>query len=136
MAQTILHMRVFFFRIMFLISIISFNFYLQAQSVVINEFLASNQNGIEDEDGDTSDWVELYNAGTETIDLSGYTLTDEADDWDQWIFPSVVMEPHSYLLIWASGKDRVDPSGLHANFKLNASGEYLGIYTSQNDIVD
>jgi len=101
---------------------------LLGQSIVINEILASNQTGITDEDMDTSDWIELYNLSNEAINLDGYTLTDESDDTDQWAFPAVMMEPAAYLLIWASGKDRVDSSELHTNFKLNASGEYVGLY--------
>lgn len=136
MAQKISHMRIFVFRLIFIICLISLDGYLQAQSVVINEFLASNQSGITDEDGDTSDWVELYNAGTSDINLLGYTLTDDADDPDQWVFPSVVLESHSYLLIWASGKDRVNPSALHANFRLDVSGEYIGLYAPDSSLCD
>ena len=48
-----------------------------AQSVIISEFQASNQNGIVDEDGDTSDWIELYNNDTVVANLAGWHLTDD-----------------------------------------------------------
>ena len=48
---------------------------IQSSAVVINEFLASNQNGLTDEDGDHSDWLELYNSGAVAIDLIGWSLT-------------------------------------------------------------
>ncbi len=89
-----------------------------------------------DEDDDTSDWIELFNAGSDSINLSGYMLTDESDEPGQWVFPSVVIHPDSFLLIWASGKNRQDSSYLHTNFKLNASGEYVGLYAPDSSLMD
>ncbi|HEY54086.1 MAG TPA: hypothetical protein G4N94_11575, partial [Caldilineae bacterium] len=100
--------------------------------IVINEFLASNDFGLQDEDGDSSDWLELYNAGDSAIDLSGWSLTDDPAEPQQWVFPDRVIESHAYLLIIASGKDRRsdDPAKeLHTNFKLSAGGEYLALFT-------
>ncbi len=121
--------------VMVLVSMIGEN-HLQAQDIVINEILASNQSGITDEDEDTSDWIELYNAGTETIDLLGYGITDDSTEWNKWIFPSVIMKPNTYFLIWASGKDRKDSMVLHTNFRLSAAGEYLGLFTPGNTKMD
>ncbi|MFC1502600.1 lamin tail domain-containing protein, partial [bacterium] len=109
---------------------------LWGQNIVINEILASNQTGITDKDGDTSDWIELYNPSKESINLAGYTLTDKSDNPDKWTFPAVVMESEAYLLVWASGKDRVDSSELHTNFRLSASGEYAGVYDPGGELVD
>ena len=75
------------------------------QSVRINEVVASNSNLI-DEDGDTPDWIELYNYGSEEISLSNWSLTDVLDDNNPWIFPDISMDAGEYLLIWASDKDR------------------------------
>ena len=44
--------------------------------VVISEFLAENNHGLTDEDGDASDWIELYNDGVASVDLAGWRLTD------------------------------------------------------------
>ena len=49
-----------------------------AQELLITEFLASNDDGLRDEDGDSSDWIELHNGGLEPIDLDGWPLTDSA----------------------------------------------------------
>jgi hypothetical protein len=102
---------------------------VRAQELVrINEFMAVNDIGLDDEDRDESDWIEIYNAGTETVDLLGWFLTDDNDDLTQWEFPQVMLGPDSYLIVFASGKDRRDPLGiLHTNFKLSGSGEYLGL---------
>lgn len=49
---------------------------------VINEFLAVNAGGLFDLNGNTSDWIEIYNAGDQSIDLDGWHLTDERDTID------------------------------------------------------
>ena len=98
-------------------------------SVVINEFLASNVEGLEDEDGDTSDWIELYNAGASAANLAGWSLCDDLSAPDQWIFPAISLPSHAFLVIFASGKNRRPLTGeLHTNFNLDAGGEYLGIF--------
>ncbi|MCA9235949.1 MAG: chitobiase/beta-hexosaminidase C-terminal domain-containing protein, partial [Planctomycetales bacterium] len=102
---------------------------LMAADVVISEFLASNSGGLEDGDGDSSDWIELYNTTGSAIDLEGYYLTDDAQSLTKWAFPAgVTIAPQSTLLVFASDKDGAGPLGeLHTNFKLSASGEYLGL---------
>ncbi len=101
------------------------------RDVRINEIMAANASGIRDEDGDTEDWIELYNGGTSAIDLTGWYLTDNILDLREWRFPAVSLQPNSYLVVWASQKDRTDPNGpLHTNFKLEKNGEYLALVFS------
>ena len=101
---------------------------LTAADVVISEFLASNISGITDEDGQNSDWIELTNVSGSPVNLDGWLLTDSATSTNRWEIPNVTIAPGDELLIFASGKDRSDPaSELHADFKLSASGEYLGL---------
>ena len=102
-------------------------------NIVINEFLASNQNtntGLRDEDFELNDWIELYNRGAATVSLAGWSLTDSADLPAQWRFPNVSISPGQYLIVFASGKDRTSPN-LHTDFTLNISGEYLGLYGAE-----
>jgi hypothetical protein len=100
----------------------------RAEALRITEFLALNDGIVVDEDGDPSDWLELYNETAGDVDLDGYYLTDDEDDLVQWRLPSVVMAPGQYLLVWASGKDRsVAGAPLHTNFRLSGSGEYLAL---------
>ncbi|MBI5383510.1 MAG: lamin tail domain-containing protein [Verrucomicrobia bacterium] len=97
--------------------------------VRINEFMADNGEGIRDEDGTRQDWIELYNAGGTPVDLSGWYLTDTTNTLTQWRIPNgITMPPNSYLLIWASGKDRTNNiAALHANFQLAKNGDFLGL---------
>ena len=102
----------------------------------INEFLAANDTANQDPQGDYDDWIELYNSGTETIDLTGYYLTDDLDDLTQWSFPQgTTIDGGDYLLIWAD-KDTLDnPSGIHSNFKLSAGGESIGLIESDGTTI-
>ncbi|MEZ6097410.1 MAG: CotH kinase family protein [Pirellulaceae bacterium] len=97
--------------------------------ILISELLASNSGGLRDGDGDTSDWIELYNTTDQAIDLHGYHLSDDISDLTKWTFPAdSVIAPHSTVLVFASGKDVAGLIGeLHANFRLNAAREYLGL---------
>ena len=95
---------------------------------IISEFMASNIGGLLDEDGDSSDWIEIYNPTPDDVDLTGWYLTDEAGNLDKWPLPAVSLEPSEFLVVFASDKDRTDPAGnLHTNFKLGADGEYLAL---------
>jgi hypothetical protein len=93
---------------------------------LLNEFMASNATTIADDDGDYSDWIELYNAGATAYDLTDHYLSDDSDNPLRWQFPTGTIPALGYLLVWASGKDRVGPGGdLHTNFAISASGEPL-----------
>ena len=94
--------------------------------LVISEFMASNSTALADEDGEFSDWLEIHNTGTTAVDLNGWYLTDDATDPTQWTFPAVTLNPDTYLVVFASGKDKT-AAELHTNFKLGAGGEYLGL---------
>ncbi len=103
--------------------------------VVINEFMASNETTIADQDGEFEDWIELYNNGSERINLEGYFLSDDATDLMRWTFPAgTVIEPNGYLIIWAD--DNEDQEGLHANFKLSASEEAVFLVDATGAIID
>lgn len=100
----------------------------QTQRLLITELLALNSKGLTDEDGDTSDWIELYNPGETTVNLAGWSLTDKMDEPRQWVFPACTLNPGEYLLVFASGKDRRTVGHpLHTNFKLSGGGEYLAL---------
>ena len=74
--------------------------------VRINEAVASNHAGLVDEDGESSDWLELVNAGTAPVALAGWGLSNDAAVPFLWTFPSVSLGPGAHLLVWASKKDR------------------------------
>ena len=99
------------------------------QNPVISEFMALNSSTLSDEDGDKPDWIELHNPFSTNIDIGGYYLTDDISALTKWqIPPSTVVNAQSYIVVYASSKDRsVSGQPLHTNFKLSSSGEYLAI---------
>jgi hypothetical protein len=109
-----------------LIFLINSGAYAGSGKLLITEFMASNSSALSDEDGDHSDWIEIYNPGTSAVDLSGWSLTDDAANLTKWVFPAVVINPGAYLVVFASDKNRATLP-LHTNFKLSAGGEYLGL---------
>ncbi|HZN64859.1 MAG TPA: FN3 associated domain-containing protein, partial [Tepidisphaeraceae bacterium] len=100
---------------------------LAAADPVISEFLAVNNSGITDRDGERSDWIEIHNPGTTDINLDGYFLTDEAAVPNKWRFPAVTLPAGAYKVVFASGKDVRTGNELHTNFNLSAEGEYLAL---------
>lgn len=91
----------------------------------INELMADNGITIAGPDGSTPDWIELYNAGSQTIDLSGMYLTDDLTDPTCWQFPeNTTIGPGEFHLVMV---DR-NGGGLYASFGLNANGEEIGLF--------
>ena len=94
----------------------------------IIEFMAANESGLADEDGQFSDWIEIHNPDSTPISLAGYHLTDSSSNLDKWTFPAVTLDAGAYLVVFASGKNRVNPAGrLHTDFELSSDGEYLAL---------
>ncbi len=113
---------------------------LTTNTLVINEFMASNSSFIQDPQGQYDDWLELYNYGTDAIDIGGMYLTDNLSVPTKWRIPDgnpavTTITPQSYLLIWADN-DTAD-TGLHANFELGASGEQIALFESDgSNLID
>jgi hypothetical protein len=105
-----------------------------AQQLFINEFMASNDSTIRDPDfHEYADWIELYNSGSAPVNLNGYSITDDLRQPQKYRFATnVLVPPHSFILIWAD--DRA--VGTHTNFKLNASGESIGLFDASARVVD
>ena len=93
----------------FLLFFLLINCSLVDAQVLINEYCSSTTSSY-DEDGDNSDWLELYNAGGTDINLNGWHLTDDIDNIAKWTFPELVLPAGGYLKIFASGKDRYEYS--------------------------
>ncbi|MEA3224528.1 MAG: lamin tail domain-containing protein, partial [Planctomycetota bacterium] len=99
--------------------------------LVINEVMASNRNSIRDPQGEYDDWIEIYNASADPVNVDGMYLTDNPDNPTMWRIPAnsrgaTTIPAGGYLLIWTDGD--VGDVGLHANFKLNADGEQVALF--------
>jgi hypothetical protein len=87
----------------------------------INEVMPSNVMAWADNAAEFDPWIELYNAGTNAVDLSDFRLSNRYDDPALWAFPSgAVIDAGMHLLIWADGQtNQSAPNALHANFTLD-----------------
>ena len=78
----------------------------------------------------TLDWIELHNNGVADVSLQNWTITDDATNTTKWVFPAVTIPAGGYLVVVADNLDiKTNPGGfLHTNFKLDADGEFVGLY--------
>ncbi len=91
---------------------------MQAQ-LVINEYSASNWKQFMDNHNDFEDWIELYNAGGMTLNISGYHVSDNAGDPYKFTFPTpTYLIPGEHLLLWCSGRDTIQEDSYHMPFRL------------------
>lgn len=93
-----------------------------AGQIVVNELMADNTNSAFDANGESNDWIEIYNTTTTGLNLSGLYLSDDIFNLTKWKFPvGTGITANQYLIVWADN-DTLQ-SGLHANFKLGINGE-------------
>jgi hypothetical protein len=100
-------------------------------SVWINELVASNRRTLTDASGNTPDWIELYNDGSDTV-----SLTDDQNALLKWQFPSGTLLPaRGYLVVFASGQPTWDLDDLQRLFPGAIDEVYLyGRVLSQDEI--
>jgi hypothetical protein len=112
-------------------------------TVGISEFMATNQNTVQDEDGDSSPWVEIFNPTASDVNLNGWALTDDPDNLMQWRFPNVTIPDaadangsDNLMVVFASGKNRANSTNeLHTNFRLPVAGGFLALVDPNTNIV-
>jgi len=115
-------------------------------TVFINEWMASNTNYIADPaDFDYDDWFELYNPGTNTVNLAGYYLTDVLTNKTKYLITTNgphTIGPGGFLLVWADNETGQNVSGgvprsdLHVNFQLAAGAESIGLFAADGTQID
>jgi hypothetical protein len=113
----------------------------QPIQVFINEWMASNTHTLADPaDDHFDDWFELYNAGSEAVDLGGYTLTDTPTNTTQFAIPAgTSIAAGDFLLVWAdndTNQNNPTNRAIHTNFKLSQQGETIGLFDPNGGLVD
>ncbi len=102
-------------------------------ALVIHEIMSSNKGAVADPQGNTYDWIELYNGTSRDIDLSNYGLSDTKNE-TKWIFPKTIIKAKTFLVIYLTNKTM---PGLYANFGLKSEGgETVVLRDSGGMIVD
>ncbi len=102
----------------------------------LNELLASNDAVVADEAGEFDDWLELYNSGTEAVDLGGWSLSGgPRSDEQPWVVPAGVTVPgFGFVVLWAD--DDTGQGELHTDFKLSKAGEAVVLYQPSGEQAD
>jgi hypothetical protein len=105
--------------------------------VFINEWMASNSRTIQDpDDNDFDDWFELYNAGAQAADLSGYSLSTDLASPGNYVLPvGTTIPAGGFLFIWADNENSTNGQ-LHASFKLAAGGESIALFAPNGNVID
>ncbi len=110
--------------------------FIKSGGLYINEIVASNSYTYKDNDGEYSDYIELYNSNNYDINLEGYRLTDSLYEVNKWRFPNITIKANEYLVIFASGKNKCKESvKCHVNFKLNSEGETISLIDDTGNII-
>jgi hypothetical protein len=103
--------------------------------LVVNEIMAQNTTTVTDANGEYEDWIELHNNTNTTLSLDNLFLSDTATNLIKWQIPTgTTIEPNGYLIVWAD-EDGIQ-EGLHASFKLSASGESVILAYANGTILD
>ena len=120
------------YRHFILAGLFAFGTSVQAQ-VVINELMQSNIDCIMDDLNEFPDsWVELYNSGTEAVNLKDYKLGAKEKPGKAWQLPNQTLNAKSYVVVYCDKEE----SGLHTNFRLE-TGKDGNVYLFQGEeIVD
>ena len=102
---------------------------LQAQ-IKINEVMQSNIDCIMDDLNEFPDsWVELYNAGTESVDLSQFLIGTKEDGSNAWRMSALSAAPGSYTLVYC---DKASTE-MHTSFRLE-SGKDCRVFIFNNNL--
>ena len=118
-----------------LLFIIALPVQMMAQ-VVINEVVYANRNVITDADGDTPDYIELYNSGNETVNLKDFQLIDDTTKSNYWLLPDVSIAAKGYLLIFASDKNLGGANEMHASFKLKVLQDAVYLLNPEGEVLN
>ena len=103
--------------------------------LVVNEIMAQNTLTVTDVDGEFEDWIELHNNTNTTLSLDNLFMTDTETNLIKWQFPTgTTIAPNGYLTIWADEDGAQE--GLHASFKLSASGESVLLAYANGTIIE
>ncbi|MBI2927958.1 MAG: lamin tail domain-containing protein [Verrucomicrobia bacterium] len=95
----------------------------------LNELQPDNRSGITDRLGHRGPWVELFNAGAETIDLRDFFLTDDYAQLAKWQFPEgATLASREALVVWLDGHvSESTPNEPHTSFALATEAGSLAL---------
>src|SRR6185369_9338712 len=109
-------------------------------NLFINEWMADNAGFLRNPTTQQfDDWFEIYNPTTSSVDVTGFTLTDDFALPAKARIPNgFSVPPLGFLLVWADGTNGTSTAdtNLHVVFSLNKSGEKIGLYDTFGRQID
>lgn len=98
----------------------------------INELMPDNEGAYIDEEGQTDDWIELYNSGDQPFSLLGFALSDRPDE--PHLLPDVTIPAGGTVIVWAD--EDLEQGPIHVDFKLSAGGETVYLWAPDGTVLD
>ena len=100
----------------------------------VNEFMAFNSSCCPDNSSGTNefdDWIEIYNAGSTSVNIAGMYVSDNKANPFKYKIPDnasgvTTIPAGGFIIIWADNQS--EQGALHADFGLANAGEDVGIY--------
>lgn len=108
----------------------------EAGAIRISEVMSAAQTVLPDRYGEFSDWVELHNTTDRAVDLAGWSLSDDPDVPDKWVFPALVIQPGERVIVFCSGRETVVDGEVHTDFSLSSGGESVVLRAYSGVTVD
>ncbi len=114
--------------ILVLTVLFTYQFLIGQEGIMVNEVMVNNGNG--------SDWIELYNVSDQRVNLKGWYLSNNKKQFKKWRLPSAKLQPKSFLTIYANDVAVSNRKGGHTNFKLKSGGGLLLLSDKKGNLVD
>ncbi len=104
--------------------------------LVISEVMAANRSAVPDENGEFSDWLELYNGTGHDLEMEGVMLTNRTDRIT-FPFPKFTLKAGERVIVYASDSYQLDPSlPFHGKFKISSAGDHIYLYDPDMYLID
>ena len=104
--------------------------------LVISEVMAANNSAVPDENGEFSDWVELYNGTGHDLQMEGVMMTNRTDRIT-FPFPAYTLKAGERVIVFASDSYQLDPSlPFHGKFKISSAGDHIYLYDPEMYLID
>ena len=104
----------------------------------ISEVCAHNNEVMHDAVGFYNDYIKVCNPSDTAVNLAGYSLSDNAEEPDRFVFESIILEPGADKMVWAGNKEAFftygekyyDDEALYTGFRLS---DHEMVYLSDPD---
>ena len=110
------------------------NINIKKSSLLINEYITHNKSSNYASDGGYYDWIEIYNASDNDIDLENISISDDANNLNKFRLPNETIKKGEYKVIYLTDGVNI-PNEICANFKLSDTDQKI-ILSNNGNIID